>query len=128
MTRLFLGTLTAVLLTAQPVSGPAWAEDPNPDLGRYQVIPSAMVPDQTGKPRDKTILLDTATGRTWVITHGKSTGATAGPLWQPLPVKEDETEATTGTAVAPQAVQETQAEPEPQRRRSRIHWDYENDP
>ena len=64
--------------------------------GRYQVIPDAVVPAKGRKAAPQAVLLDTATGRTWILSAGEF-GSLQGPLWEPLrmePGKPGETSAS----------------------------------
>lgn len=82
MFRLVIQSLVGIAFLAQT----AWANDAGADVGRYQVIPDALVPGKGGKPQERTILLDSATGRTWLIAPGAQPGTSSRPMWVPIEV------------------------------------------
>ena len=86
MSRLVLASLAGMLFLAQAAA----ADQSKGEPGRYQVIPGAEVPAKGGKVSQKAILLDTATGQTWVLSLGTEFGGLPGPLWKPLRVKPAE--------------------------------------
>ena len=95
MNRWFFSCLAGTLFLAEA----AWAGEDGADLGRYRVIPNAMVPGKSGKLQEQAVLLDSATGRTWVVTPGAGKGPSPGPLWVPMEIKtEDPVEASAGSA------------------------------
>lgn len=83
MSRLVLALFAATLFLA----GTASADQSKNEPGRYEVIPNAEVPDKGGKVSQKAILLDSSTGRTWVLSPSGEFGGLPGPLWQPLKMK-----------------------------------------
>ncbi len=62
----------------------AWASDDRADVGRYQVVPDALVPGKGGKLQERTLLLDSATGQTWLMAPGAQRGKSPRPIWVPL--------------------------------------------
>ncbi len=124
--------LIVLVVTILAISGPAWSDDTDQEAGRYQVIPDAMVPGPGGKPQQKTILLDTATGRTWTLAPGAKADKGQGANWMPLPVTDFDTQ----QASASPASEAVRTEPQSSRAqeqskgggyRDRL-WDYERDP
>ncbi len=81
MIRPTLASFVGVLILAQT----AWAD--GGEVGRYQVIPDALVPGKGGKPQERTVLLDSATGRTWLIAPGAQRGKSARPIWVPIEIE-----------------------------------------
>ena len=86
MSKRFLALLAGMLFLAQAAS----ADQGDGEPGRYLVIPDAAVPAKGGKIVRKAVLLDTATGRTWVLSPGPQFGGLTGPLWEPLKMKPSE--------------------------------------
>lgn len=83
MSRLVLALLAGMFFLAQAAA----ADQRKGEPGRYQVIPGAAVPGKGGKVSQKPILLDTATGQTWVLSSSPGFGGLPGPLWEPLRMK-----------------------------------------
>lgn len=75
-----LASFVGVLFLAQT----AWADT---DVGRYRVIPDALVPGKGGKPQGRTVLLDSATGRTWLIAPSGRQGKSSRPIWVPIEIE-----------------------------------------
>ncbi len=124
--------LIVFVVTLLAASVPAWSDDARHEAGRYQVIPDAMVPGPSGKLQQRTILLDTATGRTWTLVpeSGAKKGQRAN--WMPLSVTDFDTqEASASPAREPTASEAEDSSAQEQFRgggyRDRL-WDYERDP
>lgn len=83
MIRPTLASLVGILFVAQT----AWAADREADIGRYQVVPDALVPGKGGKPQERTVLLDSATGETWLMSPGAQQGKSSRPIWVPIEVE-----------------------------------------
>ena len=88
MSRYLIVSIVTFLLAAAP----AWSDDDVRGVGRYQVIPDAQVPDRSGKLRAQTILIDTATGRTWTLAPGSGTDDALRATWTPIPIKDFDTQ------------------------------------
>lgn len=80
MLRPTLASLVGVVCLAQT----AWASDQHADVGRYQVIPDALVPGKGGKLQERAVLLDSVTGQTWLIAPEAQQGRSAAPVWVPI--------------------------------------------
>lgn len=107
----------------------AWAGEDGADLGRYRVIPNAMVPGKSGKLQEQAILLDSATGRTWVITPGARKGSPSGPLWVPMEVKtEDPVDASTKSTDPLSRLQPNDAIAPAKQHSNRQSYTYEDNP
>ena len=96
------------------------------------MIPDAVVPGPGGKLQQQTILLDTATGRTWTLAPG--TGADKGERvhWMPLPVTDFDTQQASASPAREEAAAEAEDSRAQEQRRGGGHrdrlWDYERDP
>ena len=95
-----LGVALSLLL----LNGQAAADQPGDSAGRYQVIPDAVVPGNNGQLEKRTLLLDSVTGLTWVITRHPKSGKGADPLWSPI-----ETKSVTGTTAPPAPAKKSKA-------------------
>ncbi len=84
--------LIVFVVTILAISGPAWSDDTDHEAGRYQVIPDAMVPGSGGKLQQQTILLDTATGRTWTLAPKAGADKRQRANWMPIPVTDFDTQ------------------------------------
>ena len=124
--------LIVFIVTILAASAPAWSDDDSHETGRYQVIPDAMVPGPGGKLQQRTILLDTATGRTWALASGTGPDKGQGANWMPLPVTDFDTQ----QASASPAREAVKAEPEGSDAQEQSEgggyrdrlWNYERDP
>lgn len=124
MTRYFVASLIGLMVFAQS----AWADLDGDDLGRYQVVPGAVVPGKSGKPKSQTILVDTSTGETWVLMADAKSGGKAGAVWVPVRIMPPDG-SQTAKPVSKTRVQESSTSGETIRRRTRpLDFDYENDP
>ena len=85
MNRLFFAFIAATLLVVHPIRAMADEEG----VGRFQLIPGVTVPGKSAKARERTVLLDSITGRTWVLVPGAVHGDEPGPLWMPIKVKSE---------------------------------------
>ena len=83
MIRPTLASFVGVLFLAQS----AWAAGDEAEVGRYQVIPDALVPGKGGKLQERTVLLDSATGRTWLIAPGATPSKSSRPIWVPIEIE-----------------------------------------
>ncbi len=83
MVRLIIVSVFGAVSLAQTAS----AADNPAEMGRYQVIPDALVPGKGGKVQERTIMLDSATGRTWLIAPGTQAEASNRPMWIPIEVE-----------------------------------------
>lgn len=120
------------IVTILATLAPAWSDDVRPESGRYQVIPDAMVPGPTGELRAQTILLDTATGRTWTLAPGAASDKGRRANWMPIPVTDFDTQEASASPASEGATAELQGsraqeQPEGGRYRDRL-WNYERDP
>ncbi len=77
MTRLVVACLMGVMIFIQ-------ASQAEADAGRFEVIPGAQVPGQDGEIRQQSILLDSATGQTWVLSPAKRSGEGPAARWVPI--------------------------------------------
>ena len=124
--------LIVFVVTILAISAPAWSDDARYEAGRYQVIPDAMVPGPGGKLQQQTILLDSATGRTWTLAPG--TGADKGERanWMPLPVTDFDTQQASASPAREEAAAEAEEPRAQEQRQVEGHrdrlWDYERDP
>lgn len=98
MFRSTLASLVGFVCLAQT----AWASDQPADVGRYQVIPDALVPGKGGKLKERTVLLDSATGRTWLIAPGAQQGKSSEPVWVPIDVERPKQTNTTWSSDDPE--------------------------
>ena len=104
-----------IALSLLLLSGQAAAGQRGDTAGRYQVIPDAVVPGKNGQLEKRTLLLDSVTGLTWVITRHPKSGKGADPLWSPIETKSvTVTAAPPAPAEKPKAVQSKPSEPEPE--------------
>ncbi|MDJ0943726.1 MAG: hypothetical protein QNJ30_09685 [Kiloniellales bacterium] len=120
------------LFTLISVLGPAWSDDGTHDPGRFQVIPGAQVPDRTGKPRSRTILLDTATGRTWTLAPSAVSDDPRRATWMPIPVQDFGKQEAMASPGQERPVIRRQESRSPEQKqgsgyRDRL-WNYERDP
>lgn len=100
MMKWFPAGLALLLL----LGGQAAAFEPSDEPGRYQVIPDAVVPGKNGALQKRTLLLDTLTGLTWVISRDPKSSKRPEPLWVPVETK---------SPVAPQVAPIPAKKPEP---------------
>ncbi len=124
--------LSVSALTFLLIQAPAWADDDISDAGRYQVISGAQMTDRNGKPRPQTILLDTATGRTWTLAPDATSDAARRLTWLPIPVQSFDSQqalAGPGSENAKARRQDTRNRDKRQGEgyRERL-WNYERDP
>ena len=98
--------LIVFVVTILAISGPAWSDDARHEAGRYQVITDAMVPGPGGKLQQQTILLDTATGRTWTLAPGTGAHKGEGANWMPLPVTDFDTQQASASPAREEAAAE----------------------
>lgn len=132
MSRLVLALLAGMVFLA----GAASAGQSESEPGRYEVIPDAAVPDKAGKVNQKAILLDTATGRTWVLSASGEFGGLPGPLWEPLKMKpiEPVQASASGTNKASKAKAPSAKKPAAPRKPARAshgafdRYDYDDNP
>lgn len=111
MTRQAVAILAGVLLLAEA----AWADQSPGSPGRYQVIPDAMVPGKGTKPNERAVLLDSATGQTWILAPGPGFGGLPGPVWIPLVMQPtDRAERSAKPSAAPKSANKQQAVGKPQ--------------
>ena len=129
MSRLVLASLAGMLFLAQAAA----ADQSKGEPGGYQVIPGAEVPAKGGKVSQKAILLDTATGQTWVLSLGTQFGGLPRPLWEPLTMKPSEpakaaAKVTSKTKAA--VSQKTSNPPKPAKRQPGPfdRYDYDDNP
>ncbi len=125
MSRSLIASVVAALLLAPS----AWADSDRKNIGRYQLIPDATVANKTGKRQEQAILLDSATGKTWVLVRGQGSAA----IWLPVEVKAPE-----GAQTADRSNDDDKAQspksfvPEPPEKKKKTPrqsiWDYERDP
>lgn len=124
MTRYFVASLIGLMVFAQS----AWADLDGDDLGRYQIVPGAVVPGKAGKATAKTMLIDTSTGETWVLMADAKSGGKAGAVWVQVKIMTPDGKQT-ARSVSGTRVQESSTSDERIRRRTRpLNFDYENDP
>ena len=124
MTRYFVASLIGLMVFTQS----AWADLDGDDLGRYQIVPGAVVPGKAGKATTKTMLIDTSTGETWVLMADAKSGGKAGAVWVQVKIMAHDGKQT-ARSVSGTRVQESSTSDEKIRRRTRpLHFDYENDP
>ena len=130
MGKRILAFLAGMLFLAQAAS--AGQDDGEP--GRYLVIPDAAVPAKGGNTSERAILLDTATGRTWVLSPGPEFGGLTGPRWEPLTMKPSEpveAAAETGGKAKSSGGQKASTAPKPakvQQDRPFDRYDYDDNP
>lgn len=124
MTRYFVASLIGLMVFAQS----AWADLDGNDLGRYEVVPGAVMPGKAGKPTSRTMLVDTSTGETWILVADAKSGGKAGAVWVPVRIMSHDGKQT-ASSVRKSRVQESSTSDEKIRRRTRpLNFDYENDP
>ena len=124
--------LFVLIITSLSVLAPAWSDDGARDSGRYQVIPDAQVPDRAGKPRSQTILLDTATGRTWTLAPSAVSDDPRRATWMPIPVQDFGKQEAMASPGQERPVIRRQDSRGPEQKqdsgyRNRL-WNYERDP
>ena len=123
MTRSRLALLGALVM-AQAV----WAGAAAADVGRYQLIPDALVPGKGGKLQERTVLLDTTSGLTWMIAPGGADAKSAKPRWVPLEMEGFEPVEAAGDS-GRNTIQRSYASPRPVTRGGQpFNWHYDTDP
>lgn len=124
MTRVIFASLVGSLVLAQA----AWAAEDSEKLGRFQVIPNAMVPSSSGEAQEQAVLLDSATGQTWLIEPSDK----SGPHWRQIQVMVGDRVGTLAESVeqAEKSVESTTftAKPVTTKPSHRPGWDYDADP
>ena len=126
MSRFLSASVVAALLLASS----AWADNDRDHIGRYQLIPDAVHTGKAGKRQEQAILLDSATGKTWILSRGKGSGA----VWVPVEVKVPEGAQTANRSDSggDKANVQKSFEPEPPKTKKKTPrqsiWDYERDP
>lgn len=127
MVRLIIVSVFGTYFLAQT----AFAADNPADRGRYQVIPDALVPGKGGKIQERTIMLDSATGRTWLIAPGAKSGKSNRPIWIPIEVEMPKrTNAAAWSEYDPETatIPKSNANPSPRRETLPFAREYDDDP
>ena len=120
MTRWVFLCLAGTLILTEP----ARAGDHEAGAGRYQVIPDGMVPGKNGKPQERTILLDSSSGRTWILVPGSGKGSSSRPHWVPMELRiRDRVEVSTDSAKPATALKPKEVNTPPSQR-----YDYDDNP
>ena len=125
MNRPLAGFLMGTAMLAQAALASSGA---SADVGRYQLVPNAMVPNKSGEMQEQTVLLDTSTGRTWHLGNSAQSGSGKGPRWVPLDITfADRVNAAANT---PKPAERRAADTKPiyNMRNKRLGEDYDNDP
>ena len=113
---------------AAVLSQAVFAPDASADVGRYQLVPNALVPNQSGKMQEATVLLDTSTGRTWRLGLGAQSGQAKGPRWVPLDITFADRVSSSAAATKPAERRAPDTAPTFKSRQNRLGEDYDNDP
>lgn len=127
MKRPLAGILLAAGLLSQAVLAPAAMAD----IGRYQLVPNAQVPDPSGALQSQTVLLDTSTGRTWRLGDGAQSGQAKGPRWVPLDITfADRVSSAAATKATARSAAGSKADTKPAHKvwKNRLGEDYDTDP
>lgn len=106
-----------------------WAGDDDSGVGRYQVIPGALVPGTNGRPQEQALLLDSATGRTWILTPGAGKGPASRPLWVPMELRiRERVEVSTDSPKPATSPQPNRAKTPVGQRSNQRGYDYDDNP